>query len=357
MKKIIIACFITPHGFGHATRMTAVLEALQKILPEIHPQLFTTVPESLFAETLSNFSYHSLACDVGLIQKTSLQTDLPATISRLQEFLPFNNSLIQKLSEKITDCNLVLCDIAPLGIAVAQKAGITSVLIENFTWDWIYKAYLPRHPGLLPFIKAFSAHYGHADLHIRTEPSCSSGKVSLTCGPIFRCIRTQRSTIRKKLNCQHKRMVLITMGGIDLELPFVNRLPAIPDTIFLLAGQQETRQFADNVLLLSRESDFYHPDLINAADLVVCKSGYSTVAECFQAGVPIITVGRDTFPESAILEQFCNTELNGQTCRQKEFLSGEWLNSLDQLCSGHRTTPAQINGADTVAKQLLHHLP
>lgn len=353
---IEIACFITPHGFGHATRMTAVLEALQKQSPTIHPHLFTTVPESLFAEKLSNFSYHSLACDIGLIQKNGLQADLPATISRLQEFLPFDSSLVKELSEKIKGSRLVLCDIAPLGIAVAREAGITSVLIENFTWDWIYKAYLPDNPALLPFIESFATHYKQVDLHIRTEPACSTGNTDLNCGPIFRNIRSQREKTRDKLNCRNKKLIIISMGGIDLELPFVNKLPAVSDSFFLLAGQKKTRQIGDNVLLLSRDSAFYHPDLINAANLVICKSGYSTVAECYQAGVPIVTVGRTTFPESAVLEQFCAARLNGHTLRQEAFLSGEWIKSLDKLCLNQRAVPALTNGADSVAELLLCHL-
>lgn len=351
-----IACFITPHGFGHATRMTAVLEALQKRSPDIHPHLFTTVPKSLFAETLTSFSYHSLACDIGLIQKSGLQADLPATISRLQEFLPFDTTLVKELSCKITECRLVLCDIAPLGIAVAKEAGITSVLIENFTWDWIYKAYLPRNPALQPFIDSLAVYYKQVDLHIRTEPACSTGKVDFNCDPIFRNIRSKRQKTRERLNCGSKNVILISMGGIDLELPFVNKLPAVSNCFFLLAGQKETRHIADNVLLLSRDSAFYHPDLINAADLVVCKSGYSTVAECYQAGVPIVTVGRTTFPESAILEQFCATRLNGQTLHQETFLQGEWINSLDKLCLNQRAAPALTNGADSVAELLLYHL-
>ena len=351
-----IACFVTPHGFGHATRMTAVLEALQRRSPDIHPHLFTTVPESLFAETLDNFSYHSLACDIGLIQKSGLQADLPATISRLQKFLPFDTTLVKELSCKITECRLVLCDIAPLGIAVAREAGITSVLIENFTWDWIYKAYLPGNPALQPFIDSLAAYYNQVDLHFRTEPACSTGKVDLNCDPIFRNVRSKREATREKLNCGNKKMILISMGGIDLELPFVNMLPAVSDCFFLLAGQKETRQLTDNVLLLSRNSTFYHPDLINAADLVVCKSGYSTVAECYQAGVPIVTVGRTTFPESSILEQFCTTRLNGQTLLQDTFLRGEWINRLAELCQNQRAAPALTNGADYVAERLLYHL-
>ena len=142
------------------------------------------------------------------------------------------------------------------------------------------------------------------------------------------------------------------MGGIDLEIPFVHQLPTLPNTIFLLAGQKTNLHHADNVFLLSRNSDFYHPDLINAADLVVCKSGYSTVAECFQAGVPIVTVGRATFPESAVLEQFCVKQLEGQILSQEEFLSGIWLNRLDTFFSAHRQSPAPGNGADTIADYL-----
>jgi hypothetical protein len=68
--------------------MTAVLEALQQKIPGLHPHLFSTVPESLFSETLPSFSYHPLACDIGLIQKNGLHADLPATIDASRNFFP-----------------------------------------------------------------------------------------------------------------------------------------------------------------------------------------------------------------------------------------------------------------------------
>lgn len=351
---IEIACFITPHGFGHATRMIAILEALQSRIPDLRPHLFTTVPESVFAETLTNFSHHPLQCDIGLVQKDGFTADLEKTIIRLQEFLPFQDSLVKDLARRIQGCSLVCCDIASLGIAVAREAGIVSVLIENFTWDWIYQAYLPQHPGLMPAIDYLKSQYQRVDIHIRSEPVCGAGKGDLVCPPIFRRIRRLRSDVRNDLGCQDKRVVLISMGGIDIELPFISQLSAIPGTLFILAGQQQTNTtLGDNVLLLSRDSSYYHPDLINAADLVICKSGYSTVAECYQAGVPLVTVGRAIFPESAVLERFTATKMNGQSLDRVYFLSGSWLTTLDQLCSGHRLSPAPTNGADTVADHLL----
>ena len=42
-----------------------------------------------------------------------------------------------------------------------------------------------------------------------------------------------------------------------------------------------------NVILLPANTDLYHPDLVHAADAVVAKLGYSTVAETYSAGVPL----------------------------------------------------------------------
>lgn len=350
MKKI--ACFITPHGFGHATRMSAVLEALQRQSPDLHPQLYTMAPESLFAETLEDFSYFPVYCDIGLIQQDGMHSDIPATITRLQEFLPFADSLVKELAEEIKGCSLVLCDVSSLGIAVAKEAGIPSVLIENFTWDWIYRAYLPGYPDLLPAIEYLAAQYQQADIHICPEPVCGPDRGQFRCGTIFRNIQQPRNEVRKRLGYGEKKIVLITMGGIDLDLPFVQQLPAYGNVIFLLAGQEKNHSFAENVLLLSRSSDFYHPDLVNAVDCVVCKSGYSTVAECFQAGVPVVTVGRATFPESPLLEAFCASRLGGKSLSQEEFFSGSWLDSLEPLLSRQRKSPACKNGADAIAEYL-----
>ena len=67
-----IACFISPHGFGHATRAIAVIEALQLIRAHVHAHIFTTVPRSLFAQTLTSFTYHPVVVDVGLVQSSAL---------------------------------------------------------------------------------------------------------------------------------------------------------------------------------------------------------------------------------------------------------------------------------------------
>lgn len=209
-----IAAFISPHGFGHATRATAVLESLQNVAPSTEFKLFTTVPEHLFADSLSNYTLTRIQTDIGIIQQNALHCDVTATCTALKDFIPFDAALISKLVEHIAGCSAVLCDISPLGIAVAEHAGVPSVLVENFTWDWIYSP----HSALLKYADMMRDVFSMATHHIQTEPVCRKIENTLNCPPIFRKIRRDPAWVRQKLHCGDRRMVLISMGGSATEL-------------------------------------------------------------------------------------------------------------------------------------------
>jgi hypothetical protein len=60
------------------------------------------VPDWFFSQSNSfNFQYHRLETDIGLVQKTPFQEDLPATVQKLKKILPFNQSRIAGVAEKI----------------------------------------------------------------------------------------------------------------------------------------------------------------------------------------------------------------------------------------------------------------
>ena len=67
-----------------------------------------------------------------------------------------------------------------------------------------------------------------------------------------------------------------------------------------------------HVTCLPHQSDYYHPDLIRAADVVVGKAGYSTLAEVYHAGTPFGCVGRSGFRETDILEAFMAAHMPGR---------------------------------------------
>ncbi|HMQ55190.1 MAG TPA: hypothetical protein PKD98_24115, partial [Anaerolineae bacterium] len=118
-----LSYFISPHGFGHAARASAVMTALQKLIPNVHFEIFTKVPAWFFAESgVTSFSYHETLTDIGLVQKDALVEDLPQTLEALNNFLPFDPTLVDTLARQVdlAASRLILCDIAPLGIVVAQ---------------------------------------------------------------------------------------------------------------------------------------------------------------------------------------------------------------------------------------------
>ena len=143
------------------------MEALSAGLPVCF-EIVTTVPHWFFAESLTApYSLHSVNCDIGLVQRNSLEEDPGKTLELLDRFFPLDQSLVDRVAGLLADCSLVICDIAPLGIAAAQRAGTLSVLLENFTWDWIYRSYLEQWPGFDYHISYLQQLYASVDYHLQ----------------------------------------------------------------------------------------------------------------------------------------------------------------------------------------------
>lgn len=350
-----IAYFISPHGYGHAARASAIMAAISKIDPAIRFEVFTQVPQWFFQDSLSEpFGYHSLLTDIGLAQKTPLIEDLPETLRRLDSFLPFNTPQVEDLAKLINllRCRLVVCDIAPMGIAVAREAGIPSVLVENFTWDWIYAEYLLEVPELSRHIRYLEELFDAADHHIQTEPAHHRREADLTTLPVSRKARTPRHQTRQQLGIPSQaKVVMITMGGIPWRCDFLGQLSGQTGIYFIIPGADKeiSAWNLPNLVLLPHRSGFFHPDLVNACDAVIAKAGYSTVAEVYYAGIPFGYILRPRFRESQTLADYIQRHMHGLAMAETEFYDGRWQSSVAELLTSPRIYQADTHGADQAA--------
>lgn len=346
-----IAFFISPHGFGHAARAAGVMEALSAIGSSIHFDIFTSVPDWFFAKCNSfAFTYHRLLTDIGLIQKTPFQVDLAATVQQLKALLPFDAPQIAGLAQKLRqwNCELVVCDIAPMGIRIAQKANLPSVLIENFTWDWLYRGYNDKE--LNAFNRYLQAIFADATYHIQTQPACELGATNLTAAPVSRKIKTTSGGIRRKLGLpKNAKVVMITAGGAPKNYGFIDKLRLETDIQFVLPGAADTEVIGGNLVLLPENSAYSHPDLINAVDAVVGKVGYSTIAEIYQAGVPFGYVARPENREMKPLIDFVKSQMHGMSVNESDFQDGTFTECLATLLQMPRLCDKRPNGADQIA--------
>ena len=352
-----VACFATSHGFGHATRAVAVLQAIARINPGLKVNVFSTLPEWFWTENLSPkipYRAHRLETDVGLVQKNPFEHDLAQTVSRLGSFLAFEDEDLENarniLRKSKTD--LILCDVSPLGLALGKELGIPSVLVENFTWDWIYGAYLEADTRFGPYIEQLRGLFRSADLRIQTEPLCERMQEHPLVPPVFREFEQSPERILERLDLPAgSRYLLVTTGGIPHEYSFLEQLKKRKDVHFLVTGSFSQLEREENLTLLPHRSGFHFPDLVRGSCGVVGKVGYGTVAETWGAWVPLFAVYRDNFRESGRIRTFVEKNLPQLEATETDFLNGSWIERIDELLAlssvgGEERT----NGAKEVAK-------
>ncbi len=310
-----LAFFVSPHGFGHAARSAAVMEAIGRRIPGVQFEIFTTVPAWFFEMSLScRWRRHPVENDIGLVQRSALEEDVEETLGRLEQWVPFAGEEVKCLADSVgrLQCQAVVCDISPLGIEVAKKADVPSILVENFTWDWIYRPYTKECPGLEAIVDYFEGIFAGADLRIQTTPHCWRQESAHEVAPVSRGPRRTADDVRRDLGVgEQDRVVLVSMGGIPWDFTGLDRVAAAKGVTVVLPGGSTVERRVGAIIALPHRSRFYHPDLMHAADGVVGKVGYSTIAEAWAAGIGMGWIRRPTFPESDVLARWVKNEIGG----------------------------------------------
>jgi len=388
-----LAVFVSPHGFGHAARSAAVLAALAEQEPALEVTLWTTLPRWFFAESLEfPFNYQDFACDVGLVQTSAVEEDLAATVERLERFWTgAKSSQLRDLVSELRAAHVeaVLCDISPLGLLAAREAGLPSILVESFTWDWIYEGYLQAEARFAPWVERMRRIFALADLRVQAEPVCApldealehdvgpAAAATVVAGtdptvfplteslsvvrrgavvrvpPIARRPRSTPAEVRSRLGIAPGcALALVSFGGVDSPLAALTACARAAGVDFVVPGGAASEERRGNVVLLPHHSPVHHPDLVAAADAVVGKLGYSTVAEAFAAGTRYAFVPRPRFRESALLARFVRRRLPCVELAAAELASGDWVERLPGLLAAPRPAPGAADGAEAAARAM-----
>jgi hypothetical protein len=352
-----VAAFVTSHGFGHAGRASAVLDALHERVPALTADVFTLVQEPFLRGSLAvPHRRIPLASDVGMVQRGPFDADLEATTAALERWIDGLDALADSTAGELRAgrAAAVLCDIDALGILAAARAGIPSVLVENFRWDWIYTELPEATAGLREVARRLAGIYRRADLHVQVAPACDriEGALQLEL-PVARAARATRDQARARLGLEpDERVVLVTMGGVPGEQTDLATLRRRADVTFLVTGSPRSERVG-NVVRFAQEEPLYLPDLLRASDAVVAKLGYSTLAEAWREGRPLIRVPRSLWPESPVLSAWADRNVPGFELDEPDFRAGDWLERLDDLLALPGGPARARAGQDEIAERIV----
>lgn len=355
-----IAVFISPHGFGHASRASAVMEALLRHEPGLRFLIFTSIPGWFFARLpASSYTLLPTLTDVGMVQVTPMQEDLSATLAALERFcagLPSDAGSCARILRH-AGVRLVLADISPLGVLAAIEAGLPSILVENFTWDWIYGQYTQRDNAFAQYASLFAGWYSQASLHIQTNPVCRRDDRFPLVPPASRRPRLSPSETRLRLGIPSEvPTALLSLGSLLEEYPVINAAGSNPGWMYIIPDSSVKMEKRGSLVLLPQDYEIGHPDLAAASDVLLAKSGYSTIAEAYACGTPYGYLNRSGFPESPALAAFLEREMPTRLISLDEMATGVWVNRLEELARLPRRPHPEPDGAAQIARLVLGQL-
>ncbi|MBN2188232.1 MAG: hypothetical protein JW699_02165, partial [Chitinispirillaceae bacterium] len=319
-----VVYYVTAHGYGHAVRTAAICNQFSK---NVLITLRTILPESFFREEVHRgFSYASAAFDCGCVQKDGLNVDIEKTLAAYRAVALKNAALLESEARwcAAQKAGVIVSDIVPFAFDVAEKCGLPSVAVANFTWYDIYEEYAHGFPEYRDDLDSIRKQYGKASLLLPLEPALPMGYFTKRTAvpPTGRKGRNRRTEILRKYNLRpdcHLGLVyfgLFGIAGIDMK-----RLSRFAEWEFL--GIFPMDGAPANFHPVSK-TDFPYQDLVASADLMVCKLGYGAVAEAMMHGTPLLYPPRGHFAEYPVLDAAVRAWGGGTPLSFDDFTSFNW---------------------------------
>jgi hypothetical protein len=332
-----VVFYISGHGFGHASRTIEVINALLTQRDDLRIVVRTSADQWLFDRTVRAprpgvFEHDHVEVDTGVVQIDSLHLDEGATIRDAGEFM---QSLDRRIGREVRflkeqHAALVVADVPPLGIAAASAAGLPSVVLGNFTWDWIYSAY----PESGDVVAACGTAYSRADVALRLPMHGGFATIPQIVDLPFVARRSRRDPAESRAAMGFPaagRLVLVSFGGYGIRRIDEAAVKRLDDYGVLMSGVNFDEQA-----------------------MYAAGPGYGIIAECIANDTALLYTSRGHFIEYDVLTAAMPRFLRTAYIDHDDLSAGRWQAHLDKLMA----TPAPakkpaVNGAEVAAVLLM----
>ncbi|KAJ1255603.1 hypothetical protein BS78_K183500 [Paspalum vaginatum] len=355
-QHLVFAYYITGHGFGHATRALEVVRHLVAAGHDVH--VVTAAPEFVFTTEISSPSLHirKVLLDCGAVQADALTVDRLASLEKYHQTAVVPRETILKTEVEWLNtikADLVVSDVVPVACRAAAEAGIRSVCVTNFSWDFIYAEYVVaaghHHRSI---VWQIAEDYSHCEFLLRLPGYCPmpAFRDVIDVPLVVRRLHRSRSEVRKELGiADDVKVVIFNFGGQPAGWELKEEW--LPDGwLCLVCGASDTQALPPNFIKLAK--DAYTPDLMAASDCMLGKIGYGTVSEALAYKLPFVFVRRDYFNEEPFLRNMLEHHQCGIEMIRRDLLTGHWKPYLLRAITLQPCYDGPINGGEVAARIL-----
>lgn len=364
MPRHDVVFYVSGHGLGHAARAAAVAGALRRLEgPRLRLAARSAGPAWLLAEGDPATVVHPstpAALDPGAVQRTVLDVDVPATARAHAAFAPrFEARAAEEAAWlRAVGARVVVADVAPLGCAAAARAGIPALVVGNFGWDALLGTWTHAHPELSAPVARYREAYASAlAVRLPLHAGIEAFPRRVDAGHVVRPVRRDCAAVRRALGLgdEARTILLVSLGAADLEALGVRDVDAGDAAVAALAPPPPGTR--SRWIGIAPGEAGTHPELVAAADAVLAKPGYGTVAEALVLGTRFLALPREGWPETAPLLDGLAEEGCAAPLAREDFAAGRWQPALGALLARPRPgRRARGDGAARVAGLVRAHL-
>lgn len=360
-----VVFYISGHGFGHASRSCQLIGAVARRAPGLSLIVRTTVPEWFIRAGLDMpVEIVPGETDTGVLQPDSLSIDEAGTAARAAAFYRTFDTRVAREAAFLRERRAVavVADIPPVAFAAATAAGIPSVAVSNFTWDWIYSGFPTfdeRAPGVRARIASANA---LASLALRLPFAGGfQGMTNVEDVPLVarRAVLSRHETRARLGIAEERPVVLATFGGHGGNIPLAT---AADNLAFRLVATDYEAGAATpshpNLTVVSadamRQAGVSYTDLLASCDVVATKLGYGIVSECLANRVALLYTLRRDFIEQEVFMREMPVVMRSRRIEPDDLRDGRWAPAVEALLAQPApTNTVRLDGAEVAAERLM----
>lgn len=355
----ILQLCISGHGFGHLSQVGSVIQELRKRLPDLQLHVRSALPEEVVTNWLSYpvSQYIHTEDDIGMRMQDALAVDLPASYTAYEALHADWEEKVVSMGQQMRSdgVSLVYSDVPYFPLAAAKSVDIPSIAMCSLNWADIVERYFPERTDWLKNIREI---YQSASTFLVPEPGMPMAWLDnqQAIGPVGRQGISRRGMINSQLGLMGDTcLVLVGMGGVHHPLD-LSRWPcrvAGKPVHYLVPPSLDSQIVNASVASILPAG---YADILASCDLVITKPGYGMFVEAAAAGVPVLYMRREGWPDVPSLTAWLHSVANAAEIEPEQLEDGRFAPIMERLLVAGKYPPVALTGAAQAADILTSYL-